>query len=110
MVSIRVRTLALPLLLGATLLATACHKKAEEPANQSNAVEVPLPPPPPPVENEAKPEPKPKPTALVPPDDYKLSTEEQVREDAEATGMTSRSRPSDTTPDSEPSTSGNSSH
>jgi len=73
------------------LLLSACHKAPEAPANEAN-VAVPLPEAPPPanVANEAQPAPAMKETAVAPPDNYQLSDDEQIREDAEATGMTSR--------------------
>ncbi len=90
-------------LLAATLLTSACHKAKEAPANNANVVEPESVPPPPPanIVNEATPAPPPKKTALVPPDDYQPSSEEQMREDAEATGMTSRLHPGE--PAQEPS-------
>ncbi len=79
-------------LIATGLLLSACHKAPEAPANEAN-VAAPLPEAPPPpasIANEAKPAPAVKEPAIAPPDNYQISNEEQIREDAEATGMTSR--------------------
>lgn len=86
------RPATLAALIATALMTSACHKAAEAPANDAN-VAVPLPeaePAPANVANEAKPAPAVKETAVAPPDNYKLSDDEQIREDAEASGMTSR--------------------
>jgi hypothetical protein len=90
----RARHLPAAALIATALLVTACHKKGEAPANGANITEE-LPPEPLPTENVANapivaPVPE---KALATPDTSKLSEEEQVREDAEATGMTSRTTP-----------------
>jgi hypothetical protein len=84
------RPAALAALIATGLLLSACHKPPEAPANEAN-VTTPLPETPPPahVANEAQPAPATKETAVAPPDNYQLSDDEQIREDAEATGMTS---------------------
>ena len=92
------RPAALAALIATGVLLSACHKAPEAPANEANEtnetnVAVPLPeasPPPPNVVPEAKPLPPVKQTAVAPPDNYAVSDDEQIREDAEAAGMTSR--------------------
>ena len=72
------------------LLLSACHKSPPPP--QNTTMELPAPEPQPPAPPAPLPEPKPKaekPVAL-PADHAEPSEEEQMREDAEATGMTSR--------------------
>lgn len=91
------RALTLAALTATALLTSACHKKAEAPANEANVAE-PLPEAPPPLENvmnTAEPAPTVKETAVAPADNYELSDEEQIRQDAEATGMTSRTHSGD---------------
>lgn len=86
------RAWALAALTATALMASACHKAPEAPANEANVAE-PLPEAPSlpaNVANEAKPAPAVKETAAAPPDNYQLSDDEQIREDAEASGMTSR--------------------
>lgn len=95
---IALRPAALAALLATALLAAGC-KKAPEPPPENVVVEQPAPPAPVP---EATPEPEPKPVvneaALIPSDEP--SADEQMREDAEATGMTSRVRPIEAPSDS----------
>lgn len=85
------RPAALAALIASGLLLSACHKAAEAPANEANVTE-PLPEAPLPanVANEEQPATTVKETVVAPPDNEHLTDEEQIREDAEATGMTSR--------------------
>ena len=83
---------ALAALIAIGLLLSACHKAAEAPANETNAT-LPLPEAPPLPEasaNAVQSAPAAKPLAVAPPDNEHITDEEQIREDAEATGMTSR--------------------
>lgn len=89
------RPAALAALIATGLLLSACHKAPEAPANEVNVV-VPQPETPPPPENTAtaaRPAPAVKETAVAPPDNEHVTDEEQIREDAEAAGMTSRTHP-----------------
>jgi hypothetical protein len=77
-------------LAATALIVSACHKPPPPP--QNTTMELPAPEPQPPAAPAPLPEPKPKaekPVAL-PTDHAEPSEEEQMREDAEATGMTSR--------------------
>lgn len=84
--------------LAAALLLSACHKKPPEPQNTVMELppvqpQQPAPPPPQPT-----PKPKAEKPIALPADHAEPSEEEQMREDAEATGMTSRvANSSDTT-------------
>ncbi len=102
---------ALVPLLAAVLLTSACHKAKQPPANKESVAEPEsvAPPPAENIVNEAPPAPPPKKTALVPPDSYSPSAEEQMREDAEATGMTSRLHPGEPGQESDATSGGNSS-
>jgi hypothetical protein len=85
-------------LLAACLLASGCKKAPEEPpeANIQEPVEAPAAP-----VNEVTPPPAPAPkpeqnaAAPIPDDDDKPTVSDQTREDAEATGMTSRMQPAE---------------
>jgi hypothetical protein len=77
----------------ALLALGACHKRSEPPPAPTENVQPPAPPkpaPPPPPPEKPKPV---KTVVVVPPDTDKPSDEDQMREDAEATGMTSRLTP-----------------
>jgi len=82
-----------PLLAGTTLLAlfaAACNKPAEQPATETNITEPakPAPPPPPPKPAPVAEVPKPEvPKAPPPPE---VPADQQVLDDADATGMTAR--------------------
>ena len=88
---VRAHSSMLAALLATSLLAAGC-KKAAEPPSQSNTLIQPVKPPAPAPAAHPSNIPKPvvKKVVLVPVDDSKLSAEDQIREDAEATGMTSR--------------------
>jgi len=95
------RPAALVALIATGLLLSACHKKREAPANEA-IVEAPLPEAPTlpeNVTNAVETAPPAQPKAVAPPDTYQLSEDEQIREDAEASGMTSRSHPGEAAAD-----------
>jgi outer membrane biosynthesis protein TonB len=80
--------LAIAAMLGGTLLLAGCKQQHQEPPAQNEAAEAPTPvappPPPPPVE-------KPKPVAAPKPKPLPATPEDQqVLDDADATGMTAR--------------------
>lgn len=83
------KKLAIAAILGGTLLLAGCKQHQENPPETNNAAEAPepvAPPPPPPA-----PAPKPKPVAAAKPKPLPATPEDQqVLDDADATGMTAR--------------------
>lgn len=88
-------------LMGLALAAAGCKREPPPPEDNVTADEPAAPAPAPaPVETPAAPAPEAATNlVLTPPDSNEPSADQQTREDAEATGMTSRSARGDTPPD-----------